>query len=127
MGGVCVGLAVNVTRSPVSNKNSLTSCVCVCVGTNSFMLPKYKYSNTGLMMMKGSRSSQPPAERLSAIKKKKNLHIRSFHPKNDESHFNKCGNLNLIAGMAIEPRRSDIRSRRLIDLNDELPPNVYSK
>lgn len=71
MGGVCVGLAVNVTRSPVSNKNSLTSCVCVCVGTNSFMLPKYKYSNTGLMMMKGSRSSQPPAERLCAIKKKK--------------------------------------------------------
>lgn len=30
--------AVNVTRSPVSNKNSLA----FCVGTNSFMFPKYK-------------------------------------------------------------------------------------
>ena len=76
------------------------------------------------MMMKGSRSSQPPAESLPAIKKPAHSQPPS---ENDESHFNKCGNLNLIAGMAIEPRQPDIRSQCLIDLNDEISRNFYSK
>lgn len=40
MAGSCVyfGLTVNVTRSPVSYKNSLA----FCVGTDSFMFPKYE-------------------------------------------------------------------------------------